>query len=171
MRNIIVLVILLKYISLCSFAQLKPTVNFGGAKEYPLYTQIEKALLNPHKVFRLDLSGQGLKSIPPEAFLFPNLQELNLSQNSITELPKEIGNLKNLKYLNLYKNKIQKLPPEIVELRKLEVLLLGKNRLQQFPSLFRGLKNLIYLDISKNNFSSYEIEYLYEYLPNCSIHF
>jgi Leucine-rich repeat (LRR) protein len=171
MKNIILLIVVLIYISPLGFAQSKPAVNFSGAQEYPLYTQLEKALHKPHKVFRLDLSGKGLKSIPPETFLFPNLQELNLSQNSITELPKEIKNLKNLKYLNLYKNKLQKLPPEIVELKKLEVLLVGKNRLEQLPSWFGALKNLIYLDISKNNFSSYEIEYLYESLPACSIHF
>ncbi|MCS6904788.1 MAG: leucine-rich repeat domain-containing protein [Bacteroidia bacterium] len=164
--NIIYLYLRLAAAAYCQEIPIFPSHEL---EKYPLHTQLHKALQKPNEVLRLDLSQQQLKKIPPEVFLFPNLQELNLSENQISELPPTISQLKNLRYLNLYKNKLRTIPAEIVELRKLEVLLLGKNRIELLPSSIRGLKKLVYLDVSGNNLSTYEIDYLYKHLPNCTI--
>lgn len=153
------------------YSQNTPAMVLQTLEKYPLYIELNKALEKPHEVIRLDLSQKELVKVPSEVFLFTNLQELNLSENAISELPQEISKLKNLRYLNLYKNKLKTIPSEIVELRKLQVLLLSKNRIELMPSSIRGLKNLIYLDVSNNNLSTYEIDYLYEHLPNCTIQY
>ena len=51
----------------------------------------------------LDLTGQGLSTLPPEIGNLTNLRSLVLSFNDLTVLPAEIGNLTNL--VNLYLNK------------------------------------------------------------------
>ncbi|WP_236507519.1 leucine-rich repeat domain-containing protein, partial [Tychonema sp. BBK16] len=44
----------------------------------------------------LDLSGLGLKELPPEIGKLSNLTQLDLSHNQITEIPEVLGKLSNL---------------------------------------------------------------------------
>ena len=64
----------------------------------------------------LDLSGLGLKSLPPQVGNLTNLTFLDLEHNELTALPSEIGYLTNLTGLGLAGNQLTRLPPEIVEL-------------------------------------------------------
>ena len=71
----------------------------------------------------LDLSNQGLTSIPTNVFTYTNLQELNVSHNSLTgAIQSQIGNLKNLKILNASYNKMTGVPAEVGQLQNLESL-------------------------------------------------
>ena len=63
----------------------------------------------------LDLSGLGLKSLPPQVGNLTNLTFLDLEHNELTALPSEIGYLTNLTGLGLAGNQLTRLPPEIVE--------------------------------------------------------
>ena len=63
----------------------------------------------------LDLSGLGLKSLPPQVGNLANLTFLNLEYNELTALPSEIGYLTNLTGLVLAGNQLTRLQPEIVE--------------------------------------------------------
>ena len=59
----------------------------------------------------LDLSGLGLKSLPPQVGNLANLTFLNLEYNELTALPSEIGNLTSLTHLYLGHNQLTDLPP------------------------------------------------------------
>ena len=61
----------------------------------------------------LDLSGLGLRSLPPQVWNLTNLTFLNLEHNELTALPSEIGNLISLTNLYLGHNQLTELPPEI----------------------------------------------------------
>ena len=73
----------------------------------------------------LDLSGLGLKSLPPQVWNLTNLTFLNIEHNELTELPSEIGYLTNLTGLVLADNQLIGLPPEIVKLTQLDLLWLS----------------------------------------------
>ena len=49
----------------------------------------------------LNLSGQGLTSLPPEFARLSNLTSLDLSDNKLTSLPESIGQLSQLTKLDL----------------------------------------------------------------------
>ena len=63
----------------------------------------------------LDLSGLGLKSLPPQVGNLTNLTFLDLEHNELTALPSEIGCLTNLTGLGLAGNQLTRLPSERVE--------------------------------------------------------
>ena len=97
------------------------------------FTSIEEAIVNPERVIKLNLSEKNLTEIPPEVFLFSNIQVLDLWNNSLTEIPEDISQLTNLQYLSLNENKITKLPSSIGELKNLLMLNLGQNLLESLP--------------------------------------
>jgi Leucine-rich repeat (LRR) protein len=107
-----------------------------------------------NKVTKLDLSGKGLITLPPEIGQLTNLQSLYLSNNQLSSLPPEIGQLTNLGWLDLGSNQLSSLPPEIVQLTNLQLLGLHNNQLSSLlPEIFQ-LTNLQYLDLSSNQLSS-----------------
>jgi Leucine-rich repeat (LRR) protein len=67
-----------------------------------VYKSIEEALVNSKDVYRLELSGAGIKRILTEDIgeLY-NLQELEIFNLYQNDIPKEIGKLKNLQYFNI----------------------------------------------------------------------
>ena len=83
------------------------------------YTSLEEALKTPDKVFKLDLSSQGLSSLPESIGNLTNLTELDLSKNQLKSLPESIGNLTNLTLLLLGDNKLNSLPESIGNLTNL----------------------------------------------------
>ena len=75
----------------------------------------------------LDLTGQGLGTLPPEIGNLTNLRSLVLSFNDLTVLPAEIGNLTNL--VNLYLNNNQNrrgAPNENLARELMELFTLGE---------------------------------------------
>ena len=64
---------------------------------------------------KLDLTGNNLKTIPPEIGQLTELKTLNLGKNPITSLPDEIANLSNLNTLNLKDTNLSKEEQEKVE--------------------------------------------------------
>lgn len=133
------------------------------------FITLEEAVKTPDKVYKLDLSNQKLKQFPIEALAFKNLQLLNLSNNKIKTLPPEIKALKCLQEINLYKNHIKALPPEIGDLYNLKRLLLANNQLYMFPIQMRGLQKLEYLDLTRTSVTFHEIDYIYKYIPKCTV--
>lgn len=80
-------------------------------------------------VSQLDLSGNGLTTLPSEIANLINLTTLNLSNNNLTALPVEIGTLTALESLDLGFNDLTDLPVEITNLQNLTYLNLHQNRL------------------------------------------
>jgi internalin A len=78
---------------------------------------------------RLDLSGLGLPTLPPEIGQVTALTRLYLGNNRLTSLPPEIGQLTALTSLILYFNQLTSLPPKIGRLNALRQLDLDYNQL------------------------------------------
>ena len=114
---------------------------------------------NPEKaplVSSVDLTSQGLYSIPVEIGKFINLKRLMLANNNLNSLPSEIKNLKNLEVLDLGHNQFTDMPKEITSLTNLKKLYLNKNPFSSLPKEIENLKNLEELELKavRNVFES-----------------
>lgn len=133
------------------------------------YYSITEANREPEKVYKLSLSKQKYKELPPGLDRFSNLQVLNLSNNKLKTIPASIGRLQNLQILMLSKNKINHLPEEIKDMKSLTTIYLSQNRLVEVPAWVGGLSKLRHLDLTLNNLTNYEIELVRQRLPRCKI--
>jgi len=124
----------------------------------PVYTNLEMAIKNPEKVYKLDLHKTKLKEIPKEIFTLTNLQELNLSKNKLTTIPKEIGKLKNLQVLNFSANEIDTVPAEIGQLINIQKLILNQNVINHLPTTIGNLTKMYFLDLWGNNIQEFPKE-------------
>ena len=146
-----------------------PKLDVYQLKNSKWYYSITDAIRNPEKVYKLSLSGQKYKDLPPGLDRFSNLQVLNLSNNKLKTIPADISRLPNLEVLILSKNKINRLPEEIKNMDSLTTIYLSKNRLVEVPAWIGGLSKLRYLDLSLNNLTNYEISLVQNRLPRCKI--
>jgi Leucine Rich Repeat (LRR) protein len=96
------------------------------------------------------LKKAGLKAIPPELKLFPNLFSLNLQTNEIQFIPEWIGDLKQLYTLDLWSNQIKVIPESIGKLTNLHELTLNNNQISVIPDCLGNLKKLTTLWIGHN---------------------
>lgn len=135
----------------------------------PTYTDLDSALANPEKVYKLSLEGQTFKTLPPEFGTLVNLQILNLSHCKIKELPLEIKDCTHLQMISLYHNKLRYLPAEMHELKNLEILYLGNNKLFEMPRWFANLRQLRRLDISHNRMTPAEVSAAKRMLPKAEV--
>jgi len=140
---------------LFSVAQLLDTASLLAQ---PVYDNLQEALQNPDKVYRLDLRRNKLKTFPFEILKLKNLQELDLSKNNLKELPEEIGKLTNLQVLNVAGNKLQYLPDSIGELKNLKKFVGSRNNLIAIPKRIGDLQNLEILDLWENELSTFPDE-------------
>lgn len=124
----------------------------------PIYDDLNEALQNPDKVYRLDLSRKKLKTFPMEILKFKNLQELNMSKNKLDSLPEKIGTLTNLQMLNVSGNKLLYLPDSIGELKNLKKLVGSRNSLLALPKRIGDCENLEILDLWENDLSGFPEE-------------
>jgi Leucine-rich repeat (LRR) protein len=151
------------------FGQQSKLLDEKSLEKLPVFISLEDAMLQPTKVYKLNLSRMKLKAIPKEIYTFVNLQQLDLSYNDITEVPKEIGILKNLQKLDLTHNKIKELPATISLFKNLEEFLVGSNQLKTIPMGMAQLKKLLLLEVEENKIPEKEVAKLQKALPHCDI--
>jgi hypothetical protein len=101
---------------------------------------------------KIDLSGSGIKEIPPEVFTYKNLKKLFLRNNKIARIPQEISKLKRLTVLDISNNILTSMHAKIFDLKKLEVLILNNNKIKNIPFQIRNLKRLRILGLAHNKF-------------------
>ena len=141
-----------------------------------IYTDLNLAMKEPSKVYRLHLNRKKYSEIPQEIFLLSNLNDLQLDRNKIKTLPTKINELpflqrlsvnenvvdsippaiftlKNLRVLELVDNYISTLPDEIEKLQELRILALWDNPIDYYPNALGSLKNLTHLDFLHNQMS------------------
>ncbi len=102
----------------------------------------------------LDLTGLGLRAVPPEVLELRHLKGLWLNSNPLTAVPKELGELKALTVLNLSHNQLTAVTKELGGLTALRVLNLSNNRLTEVPKELGELKALTVLDLSNNQLTA-----------------
>ena len=147
-----------------------PILNTEQLAKQRTYDNLDSALANPDKVYKLSVTNQKkLKVLPKEIGTLRNLQLLNISNCKIKELPLEIKECKNLQDVNFSGNKIRFLPAEMRELKHMEVLYIGHNRLFELPSWFGTLTKLRRLDISRNALTPADVSNAKRMLPKAEI--
>lgn len=117
----------------------------------------------------LDLSGQGLTSLPDSITSRTDVKSLNLSNNQLTTLPESIANMTGLEVLNIENNRIDSLPSELSELKNLRQILANNNRMDSVPTVLSTMTWLGSLDISGNSISAGEIAELKSELPDTEV--
>lgn len=118
----------------------------------------------------LDLSAQGLTSVPRSVFDERDLTQLDLSDNLLTgALQAEIRQLSRLTVLDLSDNQFTGVPAEIGQLSDLEYLDLSNNRLTGLPHELGNLKKLKTLDLRGNDPAEFDLTIIKASLPDTSI--
>ncbi|MFA5954761.1 MAG: leucine-rich repeat domain-containing protein [Patescibacteria group bacterium] len=119
---------------------------------------------------RLDLSNQGLNTLPAYVLGMKQLEILDLSNNNLTgALPGEIRSLQNLKELKLSHNAMTGIPAEVGQLSRLEILDYSYNQITGIPNEIANLKNLKTLNLTGNNFSRQDLAGIVKQLPNLQV--
>ena len=98
----------------------------------------------------LDLSCNGLRSLPGCICRLAYLEELHVGHNDLKDLPKELGDLPNLKKLDLVHNSFQEVPFCISKLCHLEWLNLSGNLVEIVPLWVFLLPHLHHLYLIHN---------------------
>jgi len=106
------------------------------------------------EIYRIDLSGKGIKVIPTAVGELKYLSFLKLSNNNIDFIPEEIGLLTNLSSLYVDNNMLDALPAALWTITGLRNLGLNSNNLTSLPNEIGSLSNLGQLNISNNNIQS-----------------
>ena len=103
------------------------------------------------QIIHLDLSGLGLKILPPEIGKCTRLERLHLHNNQLVNLPPEIGKCTQLQRLSLDYNQLVNLPPEIGKCTQLQWLSLHYNQLVNLPPEIGKCTQLewLYLDYNQ----------------------
>ncbi|NCO00411.1 MAG: GNAT family N-acetyltransferase [Epsilonproteobacteria bacterium] len=112
------------------------------------YGAIEAGIESAQDIVRLDLSGNGLKSIPENIGMLSKLISLNLSNNKLQELPDSLSKLSNLSNLDLRRNAFENFPAVIGKL-SLKSLNLSSNKIADIATL-QECSELRVLDLSNN---------------------
>ena len=99
------------------------SVNIDSLFSNTHYLSLNKALLNPDKVYSLDLSMQKIEELGDSISLFVNLESLDISFNRFKSLPESIISLPNLKYLSISGcYDLETIPDNLQKLSNLEEL-------------------------------------------------
>ncbi|MEH1819178.1 MAG: COR domain-containing protein [Nostoc sp.] len=120
----------------------------------------EKLTEVPAEVFELEwlevlnLSGNGLRTLPETIARLPQLTFLDLSGNQLTELPEAIASLQQLTTLYLSRNQLTELPEAIASFQQLTTLYLSRNQLTELPEAIARLQQLTALGLSCNQLTT-----------------
>lgn len=118
----------------------------------------------------LDLSGQGLTSVPLYVFSMTSLEELDLSNNNLTgALPGEIRFLENLRVLDVSDNNMTAVPAEIGQLKNLEELDYSNNAVTGLPLELGNSSALQLFNLTGNYPSQQDLGAIKEHLPETQI--
>ncbi|XP_055515532.1 leucine-rich repeat-containing protein 47 [Leucoraja erinacea] len=100
----------------------------------------------------LVLSGDGLRTLPPELGQLSELRLLDVSDNRLSALPASLGRLTQLSSLKASGNQLEALPSELANCSRLALLHLSDNLLPELPAalLASGLMLLSTLSAARN---------------------
>ena len=130
------------------------------------FTNLKDALSEADRVYKLDLSGQGLTEIPKELSAFPNLNELRIMDNLISTVGTELSENTRLESLDLSGNQIESIDFNNLSENALNLkfLILRENSLEEIDASINKLKFLTYLDLGGNFINDFDDDILLKYL-------
>ncbi|MFM8951000.1 MAG: leucine-rich repeat domain-containing protein [Bacteroidota bacterium] len=102
----------------------------------------------------VDLSRNGLNSVPLHLAQNRNIEKLILFRNHIDSLPAFIGGMDSLEKLSLKSNELVYVDSNAMNLPSLKELDLRFNRLEHLPDAFTGMLELEVLDLRNNKLKS-----------------
>lgn len=181
----------LALLTMAAQAQVLSQAELDTAK---VYRSLERALAEPDRVYRLDLSGKKLKTLPEEIRLLRNLNALDLSGNKLKSLPAWLGDFTSMQEFRASRNKLTEFPEAICKWRRLKRLDLSRNALPGLPRCIGALRELVSMDLWDNDlvdfpeemermdalrfmdlrniqFEQPEMDRIQELLPKTKIHF
>ena len=122
-------------------------------------TMGDEVVLDTERI--IDLSGEGLDSVPQEIFTLTNAEQLLLENNNLTgSLPAEVRFLQELRVLDLSGNRFTGVPAEIGQLTQLEILDLSHNPITGLPHELGNLQNLKVLNLRDTNYSRQDLDFI-----------
>ncbi|KAG8754387.1 RAM signaling network component, partial [Serendipita sp. 396] len=101
-------------------------------------------------IYRIALSNNRLRTLPPTFNLLWRLRYLNLRSNALTHFPEVLSDMHSLEILDLSRNRIKSFPVSPGTLVNMRVLHLGKNQLEALPTYFPNFRELTLLKIENN---------------------
>ena len=110
--------------------------------------------LGPVILKTLNLSNNGLITLPTAICAVITLTSLCLSGNALKELPSSLGRLLGLSELWIDNNIISRLPPTYAFWTNLKIMYAQNNSLKSIPGKFIELQNLRILSLSGNSIES-----------------
>lgn len=130
------------------------------------FTNLEDALSEADRVYKLDLSGQGLKEIPAELSAFTNLEELRIMDNLISNVGTELSENTRLESLDLSGNQIESIDFNNLSENalNLRILNLRENSLERIDASINKLKFLSHVDLGANFIESIDQDILLKFL-------
>jgi len=159
-----------KFISLLAIIIFGLTSN-GLSAQYDVntnkwFTNLQDALGEADRVYKLDLSGQGLTEIPSEISSFTNLVELRIGDNLINSIGTELSENSRLEYLDLSGNLIKSIDFNNLSENALNLkyLVLRENSLTEIDASINKLKFLSHLDLGGNFIKNLDDEILLRFL-------
>jgi len=116
---------------------------------------VERSVMHPDEIRRLDLSGCSIEVLPEELALLTELIVLNLSNNQLKQLPKSLKSLTRLTNLDIRRNNFHALPEVLAEMR-LGSLNASANDIEDI-SVLSHCPGLRVCDLSLNKLSSMDL--------------
>jgi len=147
--------VLLLLSALPARAQLLDAVALDTVRTY---RSMERALKDPDKVYRLDLSGAKLKELPVEIYTLKNLNALDISGNKLKELPERLGEFVHLQELRASRNKLEQLPAGLCKLVHLKRIDVSRNALTGLPGCIGALTEMVSMDLWDNDLAEFPEE-------------
>ncbi|KAG8829837.1 RAM signaling network component [Serendipita sp. 399] len=101
-------------------------------------------------IYRIALSNNRLRTLPPSFNLLWRLRYLNLRSNALLHFPEVLSEMRSLEILDLSRNKIKSFPVSPGMLINIRVLHLGRNQIEALPTYFPNFRELNLLKIENN---------------------
>jgi leucine-rich repeat protein SHOC2 len=108
---------------------------------------------------RMDISFNGVTSIPKSIVGLQELVHLNAERCCLDSFPDTFFYLKKLETLIVSNNRFVKFPQGVADLPSLKSLDLSDNSLRLLPRMVNRLTNLDFLDLSKNKLRALPLEF------------
>lgn len=120
----------------------------------PEFDDLEAALLQPEKVFRLQLYRHPETPLLGRVSELINLRSLSITLMDVSLLLPHLGRLKHLQKISFQACQIREFPNTLLELPALKSLGMGNNQIKTLPQDFGRLTSLEYLNLSQNELTS-----------------